>query len=118
MKIRATLLSFAKVAALTTAVGACAAPQNKVMADTPVLPYEAPTSDDIAEITGIEEPDEDVSEDEPDAAPAPEEKAPAPAPAPAAAPTKTPAAPTKAPAKAPAKAAAPAKAPAPAPEKK
>jgi len=118
MKIRATLLSFAKLAVVVTAVGACAAPRNKVMADTPVLPYQAP---DIAEITGIEEPDEDAEEQEaPAPAPAPEHKteAPAPAPAPAPATPAKPAAPAKtAPAKTLAKPAAPAKTPAPADKK-
>jgi len=130
MKLRACLLSFAKLAVVVTAAGACAAPRNKILADTPVLPYQAP---DIAEITGIEEPDEDAEEQEaPAPAPAPHAQAePAKEPAKEAAPAKVatppapskPATPTKAPAKpaAPAKAPAapaPAKAPAPAPEKK
>jgi hypothetical protein len=106
MKIRATLLSFAKVAVVVTAAGACAHPQNKIMADTPVLPYQAP---DIAEITGIEEPDEDAEEQEPAPAPAPEAHKAEPAPAPAPAKPATPAAPAKPPAKAPAKPAAPEK---------
>jgi 2-oxoglutarate dehydrogenase E2 component (dihydrolipoamide succinyltransferase) len=106
MKIRATLLSFAKVAAVITVGGACASTPNKVLADTPVLPYQAP---DIAEITGIEEDDEDTVDEEeapasePEAAPAP-----APAPAPAAAPAKAPAPAKAAPAKTPAQAKAPA----------
>lgn len=120
MKIRATLLSIAKLAAFTAAAGACAHPQNKVLTDTPVLPYQAP---DIAEITGIEEPDTDTEEAE---QPAPEHhEAPAPAPAPEkkeapppATPAKAPPAPAKTPA--PAKQPAPAKTPAPAkaPDKK
>lgn len=97
MKIRATLFSIAKLAVVVTVAAACGGHQgNKVLADTPVLPYQSP---DIAEITGIEEPEEDAEESE--APPA----APAPAPAPAAA---TPPAPAPAPAPAP-KAAAPAK---------
>jgi hypothetical protein len=109
MKIRATLLSIAKVSVVVTAAGACAGTPNKIMADTPVLPYQEP---DIEEITGIDEPDEE--EEEESEAPA---AAPAPAPAPAAA---TPAPAAQAPAKTAAKPAAkaPAKAPAPAPAKK
>lgn len=116
MKIRATLLSFAKVAVVATAASGCAGTPNKVMADTPVLPYQAP---DIAEITGIEE-DEDADEAEseaPEATPAPT-PAPAAAPAPATtqAPAAKPAPATAAPAKAPAKhTAAKASAAAPAP---
>src|SRR5687767_2713850 len=84
MKIRATLLCFAKVAVVATTAVACASPRNKVMADVSVLPYQAP---DISEITGIEEPDEDEESTEaPAPAPAPAAAAPAPAPAPAAAP--------------------------------
>lgn len=101
MKIRATLFSFATVAVVTTAA-ACGSSQNKVMADTPVLPYQSP---DISEITGIDEDEDDVDDTEPDEAPS---AAPAPAPAPAAAPAPAPA---KA---APAKPAAKAQAPAPA----
>jgi hypothetical protein len=41
---------------------------GKIMADTPVLPYQAP---DISEITGIEEPDEADAEQKPAPAPAP-----------------------------------------------
>src|SRR5689334_23673797 len=88
--------------------GGCGGSPGKLMVDTKaptkedpnavLVPYTAP---DIAELTGIPEPDEDEA-----AAPA---KAPAPAPAPA-----PPAAPAKAPAKAPAPAPTPAKAPAPA----
>jgi hypothetical protein len=91
MKIRAILLSFA-LAAMTTAAAGCGASPNKVMADTPALPYEAP---DIAEITGMEEDEDD---DESTDAPSP---APAPAPSPAAA-TPAPAPAGKAPAKQPA----------------
>jgi pyruvate dehydrogenase E2 component (dihydrolipoamide acetyltransferase) len=92
MTIRATL--FVIVTGFATACGG--AKQNKIMADTPALPYQAP---DIAEITGIEEDDEDeatAQEAEP-AAPAP-----APAPAPAASPAAAPAPAPKAPAKSPA----------------
>jgi len=35
---------------------------GKIMADTPVLPYQPP---DISEITGIEEPDESEAEQKP-----------------------------------------------------
>ena len=83
MTIRATFFAFV--------LDACGHSQNKVMTDTPPLPYQAP---DIAEITGIEE-DEEPTEPEEAPAPAPTPTpaaAPAPAPAPAAAPaTKTPA---------------------------
>lgn len=41
---------------------------GKIMADTPVLPYQPP---DISEITGIEEPDEADAEQKPAPAPAP-----------------------------------------------
>lgn len=104
MTIRTTL--FVIVMGLLATVGCGGPTQNKVMADTPALPYQAP---DIAEITGIDEDEEPAEEDEPA-----EEPAPAPAPQPAAAPAApaTPAAPAaKAPA--PAKAPGPAKAPAP-----
>jgi hypothetical protein len=68
MKIRAALMTFVKVGVVTTGLTACGSRPNKVMADTPVLPYQAP---DISEITGIEEPDEaDVEEGT--TAPAPE----------------------------------------------
>ena len=61
MKIRAALMTIVKVGVVATAgLSGCASRPNKVMADTPVLPYQAP---DISEITGIEEPDEaDVDE--------------------------------------------------------
>lgn len=61
MKIRAALMTFVKVGVVVGAgLSGCASRPNKVMADTPVLPYQAP---DISEITGIEEPDEsDVEE--------------------------------------------------------
>jgi hypothetical protein len=110
MTIRVTLFAFVMGLLATTG---CARKQNKVMADTPVLPYQQP---DIAEITGIEE-DEDASSDEaPEPAPAPAPTpaaAPAPAPAPAAAPAAPTPGPKTAPVKAPAKAPAPAPAPAP-----
>ena len=70
MKIRATLLACVKVgvfATTTTATG-CYGGQHKIMADTTVLPYQAP---DISEITGIEEPDTDSDSEEGSAAPAP-----------------------------------------------
>lgn len=92
MTTRATL--FAIVMGIGASTG-CGSTPNKLMADSPALPYQAP---DIAEITGIEEDDEEPTE-EPEEAPAP---APAPAPTPAAA------APAPAPAPAPATAAKPA----------
>ena len=56
----------AKVGVIAVAAAGCGSRPNKIMADTQVLPYQAP---DISEITGIEEPDEaDESGDE---APAP-----------------------------------------------
>ena len=61
---------------LTVALGACGGHHGKLVADSPVTPYEKP---DISEITGI---DEDETPAETPAAP---EKAPA---APAAAPAK------------------------------
>ncbi|HTL38046.1 MAG TPA: hypothetical protein VL326_33170 [Kofleriaceae bacterium] len=67
MKIRATLLLCAKVGVIAAMAAGCGARPNKIMADTAVLPYQAP---DISEITGIEEPDTD-SEEAPEA-PAPE----------------------------------------------
>jgi hypothetical protein len=64
------------LALLILSLAACGgAAAGKIMADTPVLPYQAP---DISEITGIEEPDESEAT----------EKAPAPPPAPAPAPKK------------------------------
>ena len=80
-------------AAIFVVVCGCGGSQNKVMADTPVLPYQAP---DISEITGIEEPDESEPEAAPPAHPAAEAHPTAPAKTPAAAPT--PPAPAKAPA--------------------
>jgi hypothetical protein len=70
MKIRALFL--------TIALGACGGHHGKLVADSPVTPYEKP---DISEITGIDE-DEAPAETPAPAAAAPE-KAPAPAPAPA-----------------------------------
>ena len=67
MKIRATLLLCVKVAVITTVAG-CWGGNRKILADTPVLPYQAP---DISDITGIEEPDTDSDSDEGSAAPAP-----------------------------------------------
>ena len=68
MKIRATLLLCAKVGVIAVAAAGCGSRPNKIMADTPVLPYQAP---DVSEITGIEEPDESETEGEAPA-PAPE----------------------------------------------
>lgn len=68
MKIRAALMTFVKVGVVASGLAGCGSRPNKVMADTPVLPYQAP---DISEITGIEEPDESDAE-EGTAAPAPE----------------------------------------------
>jgi hypothetical protein len=70
MKIRAALMTLVKVGVVTFGFAGCAAKPNKVMADTPVLPYQAP---DISEITGIDEPDESDA-DEGTATPAPESK--------------------------------------------
>ncbi len=94
MTTRATL--FAIVVGFFAITGCGGPPKKKILADTPALPYIAP---DIAEITGIEEPDADEPADEPAEEPAP---APAPAAAPAPAPA-PPATPAKTPAKAPAK---------------
>jgi hypothetical protein len=69
MKIRALTL--------TVALGACGGHHGKLVADSPVTPYEKP---DISEITGIDE-DETPAE--------------APAPAPEKAPAAAPAAPAK-----------------------
>ena len=82
---------FALVVGLSAGASGCGHSQNKVMADTPILPYQSP---DIAEITGIEEDEEPA--DEPEEAP---EAAPAPAPTPAVAPAPAPAPATKTPAK-------------------
>jgi hypothetical protein len=68
MKIRATLLLCAKVGVIAAMAG-CGHTGNKIMADTQVLPYQAP---DISEITGIEEPDSDSDEATEAPAPAPE----------------------------------------------
>lgn len=67
MKIRATLLLCVKVGVIATVAG-CWSGNRKIMADTQVLPYQAP---DISDITGIEEPDTDSDSDEGSAAPAP-----------------------------------------------
>jgi hypothetical protein len=101
MTIRATLLAL--VVGLSAGASGCGHTQNKVLADTPVLPYQSP---DIAEITGIDEDEEPAEETE--EAPEP---APAPAPTPAAAPAPQAATPAPAPAPAP-KSPAPAKPPA------
>lgn len=54
-------MTVVKVGVVTFAGFGCGGTRpNKILADTPVLPYQAP---DISEITGIEEPDEsDVEE--------------------------------------------------------
>jgi len=65
-----------KSALLVMLLGACGGHHGKLVADTPVTPYEKP---DISEITGIDE-DETPADEK---TPAPAEKAPAPAPAPA-----------------------------------
>ena len=57
MKIRATFLGFAKLAAATAVTGGlagCAGTRGKVVVDSPTLPYQAP---DISEITGIDDDD-------------------------------------------------------------
>lgn len=60
MKTSATVLSIVKVLALVTGLGACSAWHGgKLKVDSPALPYQKP---DISEITGIEEPDTDVTE--------------------------------------------------------
>lgn len=60
MKIRAAFMTLL-VGVVTFGIAGCGSRgPNKVMADTPVLPYQAP---DISEITGIEEPDESDAED-------------------------------------------------------
>jgi len=70
MKIRATLLISVKVGVIAAMAAGCAAKPRKIMADTQVLPYQAP---DVSEITGIEEPDESDSDEGGEApAPAPE----------------------------------------------
>ena len=73
MKIRALTL--------TVALGACGGHHGKLVADSPVTPYEKP---DISEITGIDE-DETPAETPAPAAAEKADKAPA---APAAAPAK------------------------------
>lgn len=65
MKIRALFL--------TVALGACGGHHGKLVADSPVTPYEKP---DISEITGIDEDETPAETPAPAAAP---EKAPAPA---------------------------------------
>ena len=69
MKIRATLLVCAKVGVIAVAAAGCGPNRNKIMADTTVLPYQAP---DVSEITGIEEPDESDESEGEAPAPAPE----------------------------------------------
>ena len=58
---------------LTVALGACGGHHGKLVADSPVTPYEKP---DISEITGIDEDETPAATPAPAAAP---EKAPAPA---------------------------------------
>jgi hypothetical protein len=69
MKIRATLFICVKAGVIAGLASGCGAHHNKILADTPVLPYQAP---DISEITGIEEPDSDSDSGDGSAAPAPE----------------------------------------------
>jgi hypothetical protein len=69
MKIRATLLLCVKVGVIAALAAGCGSRPNKIMADTQVLPYQAP---DISEITGIEEPDESDESEGEAPAPAPE----------------------------------------------
>jgi hypothetical protein len=55
MKIRATFLGLAKLAAATAVTGGlagCAGTHGKIVVDSPALPYQAP---DISDITGIDE---------------------------------------------------------------
>jgi hypothetical protein len=66
MKIRALTL--------TVVLGACGGHHGKLVADSPVTPYEKP---DISEITGIDE--DETPAETPAAAPDKTEKAPAPA---------------------------------------
>ena len=106
MNLRLNLVAFVVGAIVALGSGGCKSnPAGKVPADISILQYKAP---DIAEITGIEPPDEDdPGETEPSEEPA----EPTPAPAAAVTPAATPAAPkTVAPAATPAK--APAKPPA------
>lgn len=63
MKIRATFLGFAKLAAATAVTGGlagCAGTRGKVVVDSPALPYQAP---DISDITGIDDDSDDASDD-------------------------------------------------------
>ncbi|MGE0547106.1 MAG: hypothetical protein AB7R00_08625 [Kofleriaceae bacterium] len=71
---------------LAIAAGCGGGPGGKIMADTPVLPYQAP---DIDEITGIDSEAEDDTDAEADAAPA-ADPAPAQSPTPASTPTPSP----------------------------
>jgi len=69
MRTWASILTIAKVCAgvatITVAGGCGGTKMGKVMADTPILPYEAP---DIDELTGIETPDSDDATEAPAAA--------------------------------------------------
>jgi hypothetical protein len=56
MKLRATVISIAKISAVFGLAACGGGAGGKLMVDTPVLPYQAP---DIGEVTGIEEPDND-----------------------------------------------------------
>jgi hypothetical protein len=95
MRNRALIIELAKVAAALTLVGALVAcggaSKGKIMADTPMLPYQAP---DANEIAGIEEDEDEVADDDEDE-PAPARSV-APAPTPAAAPAPAKPAPAKA----------------------
>ncbi len=57
MKISATLLVCARLAAVTAGlgIGACGGSTGKMKVDSPATPYQKP---DISEITGIEDPDD------------------------------------------------------------
>ncbi|MBL9013273.1 MAG: hypothetical protein JNL83_03800 [Myxococcales bacterium] len=70
MRIRSSILVVGKLLAVTSIAAATACGGGgggKIMADTPVLPYQAP---DIDEITGMESEDEDAEETAPAPAPA------------------------------------------------
>ena len=69
MRIRASILTLTKIAALamgTAAVGCGGSATGKILADTPALPYQAP---DVDEISGTESSDDEAK---PQAAPAPQ----------------------------------------------
>lgn len=78
MLLRASLLLF-----VLGALAACgASPGGKILADTPILPYQPPDADELA---GIEDEEEEEVEEE-----VVEEEPPAPAPTPAPTPTPQP----------------------------